>query len=113
MTGEYKYVLERRVERDLELQHDGYSSCYSSDEEHDRRREKQSRRSSKRKLEHGSGSRKDDLKENGVSQGVAILHERQEVDTTTAPTTVLHSVTIRQIFGLRFSSDSDVFKLLS
>ena len=37
--------------------------------------------------EHGSGSRKEATKENGVSQGVATLHERQRVHTTNAPPT--------------------------
>ena len=87
LTREKK--LQRRVERDLdELQRNGYSSRYSSDEEHDRRREKQSRRSSRRKSEHGSGSRKEAPKENGVSQGLATLHERQRVHTTTTLPTV-------------------------
>ena len=86
LTREKK--LRRRVERDLdELQRDGYSSCYSSDYEHDGRQEKRSHRSSKRKLEHGSGSRKEATKENGVSQGVATLHERQPVHMTNAPPT--------------------------
>ena len=86
LTQEKK--LRRRVERDLdELQRDGYSSCYSSDYEHDRRREKRSHRSSKRKSEHGSGSRKEAAKENGVSQGVATLRERQRVHMTNAAPT--------------------------
>ena len=86
LTREKK--LRRRVERDLdELQRDGYSSCYSSDYEHDRRREKRSQRSSKRKSEHASGSRKEAVKENGVSQGVATFHERQCVHMTNAPPT--------------------------
>ena len=80
--------MRRRVERDLdELQRDGSSSCYSSDYEQDRRREKRSHRSSKRKSEHGSGSRKEAAKENGVSQGVATLHERQRVHMTNAAPT--------------------------
>ena len=86
LTREKK--LRRRAERDLdELQRDGYSSCYSSDYEHDRRRDKRSHRPSKRKSEHGSGSRKEAAKENGVSQGVATLHERQRVHMTNAPPT--------------------------
>ena len=75
----------RRVERDLdELQRDGYSSCYSSDDEHNGRREKRSRKSGKKKSEHGSGNRKEALKENGVSLGMATLNERQRVHKTTA-----------------------------
>ena len=81
LTREKK--LRRRVERDLDdLQRNGYSSRYSSDEEHDRRRENNP-------VDPARGNQNRALEaENGVSQGVATLHERQRVHTTTTPPTV-------------------------